>query len=52
MGCEVVVATRSEEERERARSGATWTGSYADRPPAPLDAAITFAPAGDVVAAA
>ncbi len=53
MGCEVVVATRSEEERERARTlGATWTGSYADRPPAPLDAAITFAPAGDVVAAA
>ncbi|HEX2504109.1 MAG TPA: zinc-dependent alcohol dehydrogenase family protein [Miltoncostaeaceae bacterium] len=53
MGCEVVVATRSEEERARARAlGATWTGSYADRPPAPLDAAITFAPAGDVVAAA
>jgi alcohol dehydrogenase, propanol-preferring len=53
MGCDVAVATRSERERERARElGASWTGSYADRPPAPLDAAITFAPAGDVVAAA
>jgi alcohol dehydrogenase, propanol-preferring len=53
MGCEVAVATRSAAERERARSlGAAWTGGYADRPPEPLDAAITFAPSGDVVAAA
>jgi propanol-preferring alcohol dehydrogenase len=49
-GCEVFVATRSERERERARRlGAAWAGSYDERPPAPLDAAITFAPAGDVV---
>ena len=53
MGCEVYVATRSERERESARAlGAVWTGTYADRPPEPLEAAITFAPAGDVVVAA
>lgn len=49
-GCEVFVWTRSAAERERARSlGAAWTGGYGDRAPAPLDAAVTFAPAGDVV---
>jgi propanol-preferring alcohol dehydrogenase len=49
-GCEVFVATRSEREQQRARRlGAVWAGSYDERPPAPLDAAITFAPAGDVV---
>jgi propanol-preferring alcohol dehydrogenase len=52
-GCEVFVATRSVRERERARRlGAVWTGGYDDRPPVPLDAAITFAPSGDVVVAA
>jgi alcohol dehydrogenase, propanol-preferring len=46
-GCEVFVVTRSEEERRRAHElGAVWTGSYDDRPPAPLDAAVTFAPVG------
>jgi propanol-preferring alcohol dehydrogenase len=29
--------------------GAAWTGSYHDQPPVPLDAAVTFAPAGYVV---
>jgi propanol-preferring alcohol dehydrogenase len=49
-GCEVFVATRSLEERERARSfGAVWAGGYDDTPPAQLDAAVTFAPAGSVV---
>ena len=49
-GCEVYVVTRSTEEQERARRlGAVWAGSYDDVPPAPLDAAITFAPAGAVV---
>ncbi len=49
-GCEVFVATRSEAEQARARAlGAVWAGGYDDRPPAPLDAAITFAPAGAVV---
>jgi propanol-preferring alcohol dehydrogenase len=52
-GCEVYVCTRSERERVRAISlGAAWAGTYADRPPVPLDAAITFAPSGDVVVAA
>jgi propanol-preferring alcohol dehydrogenase len=52
-GCRVFVATRSERERRRAEElGAEWTGDYGDRPPEPLDAAITFAPSGDVVHAA
>ncbi len=52
-GCEVYVCTRSDTERERAwRLGAAWVGGYDDRPPVPLDAAITFAPAGEVVLAA
>jgi len=49
-GCQVYVATRSEAERLRAvELGAVWAGSYEERPPVPLDAAITFAPAGWVV---
>ncbi len=49
-GCDVFVATRSAREQERARQlGAAWAGGYDEAPPAPLDAAITFAPAGDVV---
>jgi propanol-preferring alcohol dehydrogenase len=52
-GCRVHVATRSERERERAMElGATSAGGYEDPPPAPLDAAVTFAPAGSVVVAA
>lgn len=52
-GCEVAVATRSATERAAAEElGAIWTGGYDDVPPHPLDAAITFAPAGDVVVAA
>ena len=52
-GCEVFVVTRSAAERERAlEMGAAWAGAYDDRPPAPLDAAVTFAPVGDVVVAA
>jgi propanol-preferring alcohol dehydrogenase len=48
--CEVYVCTRSERERQRAIGyGAVWVGEYGDRPPSPLDAAITFAPAGSVV---
>jgi len=51
--CRVFVATRSAAERERALSlGAEWVGGTNDRPPEPLDAAITFAPSGDVVRAA
>jgi propanol-preferring alcohol dehydrogenase len=52
-GCEIHVATRSAIERERALAlGATSVGGYDDPPPAPLDAAITFAPVGSVVVAA
>jgi propanol-preferring alcohol dehydrogenase len=32
--------------------GAAWAGGYDDAPPEPLDAAITFAPSGDVVVSA
>ncbi len=49
-GCEVYVCTRSATEQQRARDlGAVWAGGYDQVPPAPLDAAITFAPAGSVV---
>jgi propanol-preferring alcohol dehydrogenase len=52
-GCRVFVCTRSESERERARSlGAEWAGGYDDAVPEPLDAAVSFAPSGDVVIAA
>ena len=52
-GCRVFVCTRSSAERRRAEAlGAEWTGSYDDAPPVPLDAAVTFAPAGSVVMAA
>jgi propanol-preferring alcohol dehydrogenase len=52
-GCEVHVATRSAAERERALTlGAASVGGYDDEPPAPLDAAVTFAPVGTVVVAA
>jgi propanol-preferring alcohol dehydrogenase len=49
LGCVVHVATRSAEERERALGlRAASVGGYADPPPQPLDAAITFAPVGAV----
>lgn len=52
-GCETYVATRGESHRELAhRLGATWVGDALDRPPVPLDRAVTFAPSGDVVVAA
>jgi len=52
-GCRIFVATRSAAEQEHARSlGVEWAGGTGDRPPEPLDAAITFAPSGDVVRAA
>jgi alcohol dehydrogenase, propanol-preferring len=49
----VHVCTRSPGERKRALAlGAVWAGSYDETPPVPLEAAITFAPAGAVVVAA
>lgn len=51
--CEVYVSTRGESHRQLAREmKATWVGGELDKPPVPLDRAITFAPSGDVVVAA
>ena len=49
-GCEVAVVSRSERDLQRARDlGAGWVGRPGQRPPWPLEAAVTFAPAGSVV---
>jgi propanol-preferring alcohol dehydrogenase len=51
--CEVYVSTRGASHRDLAASlGAKWVGNETDRPPVPLDRAVTFAPSGDVVIAA
>ena len=53
-GAEVYVATR-DRDRHQALAlelGAAWVGGTLDRPPVPLDAAIMFAPAGEIVPAA
>jgi propanol-preferring alcohol dehydrogenase len=50
LGCRIHVASRATADLERARDlGAESVGGYADAPPVPLDAAITFAPVGSVV---
>ncbi len=49
-GCEVFVMTRGEAHRALARElGAAWVGAASDPPPAPLDSAVIFAPAGPLV---
>lgn len=49
-GVRSFVVTRSQSEATRARAlGAEWAGTYDDRVPEKLDAAITFAPVGRVV---
>jgi propanol-preferring alcohol dehydrogenase len=49
-GCRVFVMSRGGPHRDLAKDlGAEWIGDAADRPPAPLDAAILFAPAGNLV---
>jgi len=51
--CEVYVSTRGASHRQLAKSlGATWVGTETEKPPVPLDRAVTFAPSGDVVVAA
>jgi propanol-preferring alcohol dehydrogenase len=51
--CRVYVATRGASHRKLAESlGAAWVGAETERPPEPLDRAVTFAPSGDVVVAA
>ncbi len=48
--CETFVFTRGGEHAAFARSlGAVWVGRSDEAPPAPLDAAVVFAPAGVVV---
>jgi alcohol dehydrogenase, propanol-preferring len=51
--CRVFVMTRGGKHQELAKEmGAEWIGSAEDPPPAPLDAAILFAPAGNLVQSA
>lgn len=48
--CKVYVATREPRHQQIARNlGAVWAGAGDEVAPVPLDCAITFAPAGDVV---
>ena len=53
-GAEVYVATRDRARHQSlaAELGAVWTGGASDEPPVKLDAAIIFAPAGELVPAA
>jgi propanol-preferring alcohol dehydrogenase len=53
-GAEVYVCTRDRRKHQplAAELGATWVGDTAEPPPRPLDAAIVFAPAGELVHAA
>jgi len=45
--CQVYVFTRSPEHQEHARRlGAVWAGQAGEQAPVPLDASVTFAPAG------
>jgi len=52
-GIRVVVSTREDKHRKLAAElGAEWVGGAYDDPPVPLNAAIVFAPAGELVPAA
>jgi len=49
-GCDVFVFTREARHRDLAlEMGAAWAGAAADDPGVPLDAAASFAPAGEIV---
>ena len=49
-GNEVFVVSRGERHQSLARElGADWVGAAGERPPEPLDGAILFAPAGEIV---
>ena len=48
--CQVFVMSRGGKHQELAEElGAAWVGSAQERPPMPLEAAILFAPAGELV---
>jgi propanol-preferring alcohol dehydrogenase len=50
LRCSVYVMTRDDRHQHLARElGAVWTGGATDPPPVPLDSAIVFAPAGNLV---
>lgn len=52
-GAEVFAFTRDADHQQLARRlGAAWVGAASEQPPAKLDAAIVFAPAGELVPAA
>jgi propanol-preferring alcohol dehydrogenase len=52
-GCEVFVCTRDARARALAEElGAVWVGLADERPPEPIDSAVLFAPAGELVPAA
>jgi propanol-preferring alcohol dehydrogenase len=52
-GNRVMVVTRGEKHRDLAREmGAVWVGDSGDTPPEPMDRAVIFAPAGELVPAA
>ena len=46
------VLTQYPNDKFLAWLGAVWVGGAVERPPKPLDRAVTFAPSGDVVVAA
>jgi alcohol dehydrogenase, propanol-preferring len=49
-GAELYVVTRGVQGADLARGlGAVWTGAPGETPPVPLDSAIVFAPAGELV---
>lgn len=49
-GCRVFVVTRGERHRALAREmGADWVGASGQAPPEPMDRAVIFAPAGELV---
>ena len=52
-GAEVYACTRDQRHQKLALElGAVWAGGTVDAPPVPLDSAIVFAPAGEIVPAA
>ncbi len=53
-GADVYVMTRDRDRHQALAKelGAAWVGGTLDAPPVPLDAAIVFAPAGEIVPAA